>query len=286
MAKLSLYVQVPKMHNSKSVQKAFEKYLSLSGQSSVHITWILSYPRLYNLNWIIINLKKLKGSDIKGLISNTIVFPKSKTWKAIPYIIALHRYCFRYIFQTSSIDYRHGMTEKLMRKLDVIHYYWLDKTSQDSMDKWLKNAHDEPTEPYIDLLKICRSTDPVTCHYSSCLGKTLYINGTGGIEICPYHKSDIQLNTLESCSSLSEVYDTESFRALLVEQINKRNECKKNCSFYKGCKGGCPLIEQTTCTDQLLLRSLVEKIEADDNQIANQAIYEEKARALSLRFRV
>lgn len=173
-----------------------------------------------------------------------------------------------------------------MRKLSVIHYYRLDETSQDSMNRWLRSAHEEPIEPYIDLLKICKSTDPVTCHYNSCLGKTLYINGVGDIAICPYHKSDIQLNALESCSSLPEVYDTESFRTLLFEQINKRNECKKSCSFYKGCKGGCPLIEQTICTDMPLLQSLKENIEVDDNQSANQAIYEERARALSLRFRV
>ncbi len=286
MAKQSLYIQVPQMRNSKSVKKTLEKYFSLSDQSSIHITWILSCPGLYSLSWIKLSLKKLKSNGIKGLISNTIEFSESKTWKAIPFIIAFHRYCFRYIFHTSSIDYRHGMAEKLMRKLKVIHYYRLDETSQDSIDRWLRSAYEEPTEPYIDLLKICRSTDPVTCYYNSCLGKTLYISGVGDIAICPYHKSDIQLNALESCSSLPEVYDTKSFRTLLFEQINKRNECKNNCSFYKGCKGGCPLIEQATCIDMPLLQSLKEKIEADDSQSINQAIYEERARALSLRFRV
>lgn len=207
-------------------------------------------------------------------------------WKIIPFNLVLHRYRFKYVFHAVSVDPGLGVTRKIIRSLKIIHNYQLDNHSLKCFEKWLEDVNGEPIQPFVDYIKIYKSTNPIMCHYHSCLGKTVYINGSGEVSICPYNKTDVELNPFDSCSSIQEVFDTGSFRALLSMQINSRNICKQACAYYNECNGGCPLNRQEICPENSFLNYLESRAELLDSQCTSQSIYEEKARALSLKYQV
>lgn len=82
-------------------------------------------------------------------------------------------------------------------------------------------------------------TRPTGCIFSSCLGNTIYLNKNAQLSVCP-HASEIRLKNLNGGNSITEAFETEEFKSFLIAQINKRNDCKKNCRLFTLCHGGCP----------------------------------------------
>lgn len=286
MADQYLYIQVPKRQEQRAVSNTLKECLLLVKQSNIHITWMLEHADLFSLLWIIKKLKGFKGETIKGFVTNTIEVDASEMRRIIKYVLFLHVYRFRYKFRETSRTIRHASLEKIMKKLKVIYYYQVEGINPDAFSEWIEDKKGRAVEPYVDLLKIYNMTDPILCHYNSCLGKTLFINQTGSISICPYYQANVSLNTLESCSSIQDVFNTESFVALLREEIKRRDVCKNTCVYYKSCKGSCPLGHGEACTEKAVLQNLEEKLVVVKGQDKNPAIYEERARALSLKYRV
>ena len=74
------------------------------------------------------------------------------------------------------------------------------------------------------------------CKSSSCLGNILYINKLGVASYCPMHKEEpVLCNIFDKAN----VFDNNDFDAFVGEAVEKRNNCKMNCSIYAQCMGGC-----------------------------------------------
>jgi len=75
------------------------------------------------------------------------------------------------------------------------------------------------------------------CHYSSCLGKTLFIARDGTVSFCPKHPKQSVLGTLDR---LEDIFEAPVFYETLLRTVEKRKQCKAACPHFEKCKGGCP----------------------------------------------
>ena len=126
---------------------------------------------------------------------------------------------------------------------------------------------------------------PISCHYNSCLGKTLHIQRNGKLSICPFIENSIHVNELSGCDSIEQVFFTDDYLALLKEQIAKRNDCKDNCLYFLECKGGCPISGNDGCPEQKM-KSAISGVTDVNAYIKNPSVYEEKMNSLARSFKV
>lgn len=75
------------------------------------------------------------------------------------------------------------------------------------------------------------------CHYSSCLGKTLFIARDGTVSFCPRHPEQ---SILGSAERLEGLFEAPVFYETLLRTVQKRKQCKQSCPHFEKCKGGCP----------------------------------------------
>lgn len=101
------------------------------------------------------------------------------------------------------------------------------------------------------------------CHFSSCLGKTLFIAKDGAVSFCPHHPAESRLGTLEQ---LDGIFDAPVFYDTLMASVAKRNHCKNSCPHFEKCKGGCPL--ESDC--DTFLRLYPDALRDRDEIIARQ----------------
>jgi radical SAM protein with 4Fe4S-binding SPASM domain len=121
------------------------------------------------------------------------------------------------------------------------------------------------------------------CAFRTCLGNTVYIKRNGDLSICPYKENDIQLNDIENCSRFQQLFETDSFRMLLKENILRRNTCKSQCSFFKDCRGGCSLNPSIEFSQKCDIAS---RIEQSEHNADNEMIFTQKLRKLSWMYRI
>ena len=108
-----------------------------------------------------------------------------------------------------------------------------------------------------DIKRMSYNNPPKSCTFNSCLGNCVYINALGEPGICPFVENQITLNSQKPLESIYDIFDSESFIALLQKSIQKRKQCKGTCRFFSLCKGSCPLTEEATeicCTKSDLER--------------------------------
>ena len=109
-----------------------------------------------------------------------------------------------------------------------------------------------------DYAAIYYKNTPKGCAFSSCLGNTIFIKSDSTLSICP-KASEVKLHALADGEKIESIFDTESFKKLLISHIQRRNVCKSNCDYFSYCHGGCPL-EATgaICTIQNHVSSAME----------------------------
>lgn len=90
-----------------------------------------------------------------------------------------------------------------------------------------------------DLLCLKNGNKPDGCSFSSCLGKVVYVKTDGKLSPCP-KMSGVHLNSMTAEGRINQIFDTADFKSVLLQQIQKRNRCKSNCTYYNLCLGGCP----------------------------------------------
>lgn len=81
------------------------------------------------------------------------------------------------------------------------------------------------------------------CHYTSCLGKTLFLAQDGTVSFCPEHPEETAMGRIDELTTL---FNTPSFLEALKAMIPKRKACAAGCKHYGSCMGGC--IFQPDCS--------------------------------------
>ena len=115
-----------------------------------------------------------------------------------------------------------------------------------------------------DITAMAYGNYPAGCYFSSCLGNTIYIKNDSSLALCPFAK-EISLKQPLCGSKLEDLFDTESFKNTLIKHIHKREECKRQCTLYNVCHGGCPLIERgANCDIESAVRTKAEQRSPSD----------------------
>ncbi len=142
------------------------------------------------------------------------------------------KYCFKLNFKQFFI-YSQGFNEQ---KTD--EYL---RGMKELFDYWLKDKNGIFLNPFVDYIhsfyKIAAEKE---CINSSCLGKTLNIDGDGIIYLCAqFQKKEYEIGNFKNFSSVSEIFQTEAFTSLVKNMIEFRETCIKNCCHFNFCQGGC-----------------------------------------------
>lgn len=94
-----------------------------------------------------------------------------------------------------------------------------------------------------DVAELCLLGAPVyQCAFSSCLGKTLFVDLQGEVSFCPEHIEETRLGNL---FDETPIFERAAFLQVLEKQIEKRERCKENCPSFSACRGGCAIVD--TC---------------------------------------
>ena len=91
------------------------------------------------------------------------------------------------------------------------------------------------------------------CNSSSCLGNILYINKKGIASYCPFHKDESILGNIYETTN---IFDDKDFDSFVGKAVEKRNNCKSNCSNYDKCMGGCFFEEDCTDIKNTLIKAI------------------------------
>lgn len=113
-------------------------------------------------------------------------------------------------------------------KFCELYDYWLyDKESR---------THLRFFELYIDYFMFGERN---VCAYSSCLGRWMGLKNDG--EIVPCNRTfpkEYSYGNISDYSKIQEAFESEGFKNLLIQSIQRRNKCK-SCTAYEMCVGGC-----------------------------------------------
>ena len=78
------------------------------------------------------------------------------------------------------------------------------------------------------------------CIFSGCLFKWLAVTPNGTLLPCPrFGNSDISLGNIHDYDNLYEAFHSKNYEKLLTKNVDRRNDCQKNCKWFIYCNGGC-----------------------------------------------
>lgn len=114
------------------------------------------------------------------------------------------------------------------------------------------------------------------CKCTSCLSNVLYITKENDVCFCPFHPTESKLCTID-CER--DYFDNELFEQVLTKEIEKREECKKTCTHYSVCHGGCAMedICQTVKTQYTAMQERASEIACNHTPLGELLLYEKEA---------
>lgn len=127
---------------------------------------------------------------------------------------------------------------KKLKRLKNQTVFYVDERPQTLNHLLIKNdACDQAFTA--DVYELCLAGQPIyQCAFSSCLGKNVYLSLKGELSFCPEHKEETKIGSLED---ETPIFERPAFLKVLEKQIEKRENCKKDCKLYAACRGGCAL---------------------------------------------
>ena len=221
----------------------------LSGRA-IHIIWITKRKKLTSrmINIALKNEKQLQKKNV--LFKHTIEMYGCQKITSVASFL-LRQYNFELVVHVPNCS------EQLSLKIPLnIHCQksirsclFVDSYREEDYFKWIKGGYNVQIQQFVDITKIYLNQHPISCKFNSCLSKTLFIDETCTIGICPYVCNDIHLKDIKECSAFEQIFETDSYLELLYAQIKKREKCLENCSRYYYCKGGCPFSSHCEMND-------------------------------------
>lgn len=285
MNDIHLYIDAfPNKAMTLETEKALIKMLSLFQGSLLRITWLYRNQRLSFitiLRLILAERRLCKGRSIT--INNTIRFEAVKKISPVA-INLLSDFNFSVVLPENTSD---KISNQLLKKqIDLSVQTCSKDDGLTGFYDWLNSSPIYKNEIYSSYIRMALGLAPYSCRFRSCLGKTLYIDQSGRSYSCPFKSNRIELNNLERCSQLQDIFDTNDYAQLIQEAIQRRENCRKNCAVYGVCLGGCPL-DIGDCPEKDLTRAInAVKTYLQENGATDTAIHREICSLLSQQFRV
>lgn len=133
------------------------------------------------------------------------------------------------------LDQNSNQLNKLQLQEDIAIYrlnelfdYWVsDKTGKTHIS-YFKNI--------LDFILFRKKT---LCSFTSCLGRWMGVHFDGALSPCNrYFPSEYSLGNIYDYEDIGEAFESQGFKLLIQEAIERRNKCKQ-CEIYEFCNGGC-----------------------------------------------
>lgn len=106
---------------------------------------------------------------------------------------------------------------------------------------WREDSDGIPVKPLGNF--ICSALNVYTrreCSDGMCLGNFLDIDANGVARVCSHSSQEEYLiGKINDFSSLTELFNTDSFNTIVKKMIEKHKECRSKCEFFGICMGGC-----------------------------------------------
>lgn len=108
-------------------------------------------------------------------------------------------------------------------------------------DLWMEdtdcNIHLSYFEQFVEYWFTGKKT---VCKYNSCLGRWAAVRWDGEIVPCNrFFPKQYSLGNIWDYTSFREVFNSNGFKKLLKESVQRRKKCSSHCSIYDLCEGGC-----------------------------------------------
>lgn len=285
MNDIHLYIDAfPNGVMTLETEKALKKMLSLFQGSSLRITWLYQSQRLSFITILRLILAERRLCKGRGItINNTIRFEAVKKISPVA-INLLSDFNFSVVLPENTSD---KISNQLLKKqIDLSVQTCSKDDGLTGFYDWLNSSPIYKNEIYSSYIRMALGLAPYSCRFRSCLGKTLYIDQSGRSYSCPFKSNWIELNNLERCSQLQDIFDTNDYAQLIQEAIQRRENCRKNCDVYGVCLGGCPL-DIGDCPEKDLTKAInAVKTYLQENGATDTAIHREICSLLSQQFRV
>ena len=107
-------------------------------------------------------------------------------------------------------------------------------------DYWAKDVNGNIYISYFqNILEFILEGKKSLCSYTSCLGRWLGIHYDGTLGPCNrYFPKEYMFGNVYDYMNIGDAFNSDGFKKLLQEAIERRNKCKK-CEINNFCNGGC-----------------------------------------------
>ncbi len=118
------------------------------------------------------------------------------------------------------------------------------RSSIECFDRWLTDKDTEiPLIPhYLYILNALGEPTESDCAHTSCLTKWLCVYPNGDLYPCGKGcPTDFRLDNVDNMERISDAFNTDGFRNILMGTIKRREKCMSECDLYRYCNGGCSI---------------------------------------------
>ena len=118
--------------------------------------------------------------------------------------------------------------ENTIYRLNELFDYWANDTHGTTHISYFKNI--------LDFILFQKKS---LCSFTSCLGRWVGVHFDGSLSPCNrYFPSKYSYGNIHDYSDIGEAFESQGFKLLLQEAIERREKCKI-CEIYALCNGGC-----------------------------------------------
>lgn len=135
--------------------------------------------------------------------------------------------------------------------LYIPNYKYQSDLLNSFFDKWCYDFNGSDINIFSDIVSmILLGINHNDCSHNSCLGSNICIDESGAVFFCKYNRINSQVGTIDSAQCIDDIFENPSFINLIRKSIEKREACRKGCTSYDVCGGGCPLQSLSYCQDK------------------------------------
>lgn len=130
-------------------------------------------------------------------------------------------------------------------KITDAHLFYNEKEYADAMgalfEYWISDVDSQIiVEPFEGMLKMLFGSPHRPCNCGSCLGCFLCINPEGNIYPCSrYYPDEYLIGNIRNFDSINHCFDSDIYGEMVRGAIERRENCRENCSLFGYCQGGC-----------------------------------------------
>ena len=105
---------------------------------------------------------------------------------------------------------------------------------------WCEDETAVPVSPFVQYLKLFLGFPGRNCTYGACLYKWIDVDPDGSIFPCSrFAGSEYVIGNIQNINSVETLFSSKEYKSIVFRAVQRRLLCRKECSLYSFCNGGC-----------------------------------------------